>query len=142
MDDDRFIRIFGERRRRETFANRLHFRDAAIIAELKARLSGLAARDNRARDSGWTVDFSPVRTDEPTECSLFEAAIISPKEGERRFAVRVAREWVEIGDGLRESSVRGNGRNLAQALDNAFHHTIPRWPAGRVDPATIKRVDA
>ena len=139
MDDTRFIRIFGGGRQRPAYTGQLHFRDANLVADLKARLSGLAARDNRDRNSGWLIDASPTRTDAITECSLFDVTLVSATEGERRFAFRIGRDWVEIGDGAMESSVRDDGRNLGQALENAFRRLVlPR----SADPALVRRVDA
>ena len=63
MDDNSFLLIFGGGRQQPAYAGRLHFRDANLIADLKARVSGLAARDNRARNSGWLIEASPTRTD-------------------------------------------------------------------------------
>lgn len=144
MDDDtRFLRIFGGGRERPAYQGRLHFRDFNIIADLKARVSGLAARDNRARNSGWLIDVSPTRTDALTECSLFEVTLTSATEGERRLPFRVGRDWVEIGGGAMESSVRDDGRNLGQALDNAFRRVVLPRSAGTVAvPPVMNRVDA
>ncbi|WP_237478896.1 hypothetical protein [Lichenibacterium dinghuense] len=143
MDDaTKFIRIFGEHQGRATYAGRLQIRDANFIADLKARLSGLAARDNRLRHSGWLIDFSPTQTDDLTERSLFHATLTSATLGERRLDVRVGRDWVEIGDVAMESSVRTSATNVERALENAFRRAVVMVPQGRVDPARVQRVDA
>ena len=142
MDDNSFLRIFGGGRQRPAYAGRLHFRDANLIADLKARVSGLAARDNRARNSGWLIEASPTRTDALTECSLFDVTLTSATEGERRLPFRLGRDWVEIGGGAMESSVRDDGRNLDQALDNAFRRVVLPRSAGAVAPAPVEPVAA
>ena len=124
-----FVRIFGDHRGRNTSSDRLRIRDAEIVADLRARLSGLAARDNRARNSGWLIDFSPTRVDVLTERSLFDATLVSASQGERRLAVRVGRDWVELGDGAMQSTVRGDPRNLARALESAFRRAVLGEPA-------------
>lgn len=147
MDDaTKFIRIFGEHQQRATSSGRLQIRDANFVADLKARLSGLAARDNRLRDSGWLIDFSPVQTDDLTERSLFHAILTSPTLGERRLDVRVGRDWVEMGDVAMESSVRTSVANVELALEKAFRRAVVTEPRdrleGRVDPARVRMVDA
>ena len=143
MDDaTRFIGIFGDHQRRATFANRLRIRDGNFIADLKARVSDLAARDNRVRGSGWLMEFSPVQTDAQTERSLFHATLTSATQGERRLAFRVGREWVEIVGVAMESSVRTDRSNLDRALENAFRRAVLRWPPGTVDPAAVRMADA
>lgn len=136
MDDaTKFIRIFGHHQGRATYSGRLHIRDANFIADLKARVSGLAARDNRARDSGWLIDFSPTQTDDLTERSLFVATLISATEGERRLAFRIGRDWVELGEGAMESSVRTNDDNIDRALASAFRRVVLRGPLATMDHA-------
>ncbi len=143
MDDaTKFIRIFGDHQGRATYSGRLHIRDANFIADLKARLSGLAARDNQVRDSGWLIDFSPTQTDDLTERSMFHATLTSAKEGERHFAFRIGRDWVEMGDGAMESSVRSSGSNVERALQSAFRRVVLRWPYGTMDPAKVRMADA
>lgn len=142
MSDDGFIRIFGEHRRRTNDGNRVRIRDDAFIGDLQARLSGLAARDNAARSSGWLIDFSPVRTDELTERSIFSAILTSASLGTREMAIQVGRDWVEVGDGAMESAVRSDAANIDAALESAFRRVVLRWPFGTVDPAKVKRADA
>ena len=142
MDDDaKFIRIFGRHQGRATYAGRLRIRDGNFIAELKARLSGLAARDNRARNSGWLIEFTPTQTDDLTERSAFHATLTSPRLGERTLAFQIGRDWVEI-DGAMESAARGERANLEAALESAFRRAVLRWPYGTMDPASVKRVSA
>lgn len=143
MDDaTKFIRIFGDHQGRATYSGRLRIRDATFIADLKARVSGLAARDNNARNSGWLIDFSPTRTDDLTERSLFDATLTSATEGERRLAFRIGRDWVEVGDGAMESSMRSSGANVERALRSAFRRVVLRWPYGTMDPAKVRMADA
>ena len=138
MDDaTKFIRIFGDHRQPATSWGSFHIRDANLIADLKARVSGLAARDNRARNSGWLIDFSPTRTDDLTERSLFDVTLTSATEGERRISFRVGREWVEMGDGVMESSVRNDSRNIDKALKIAFGRVVPHRPSVRVDRVPV-----
>lgn len=143
MDDaTKFIRIFGDHQKRATFAGRLQIRDGNFIADLKARLSGFAARDNSARNSGWLIDFSPTQTDDLTERSMFGATLTSASQGERRLGFRIGRDWVEIGDGAMESSNRSDSANLDGALQSAFRRVVLRWPYGTMDPAKIRMADA
>ena len=141
-DDTGFMRIFGEHRRRTNADDKVRIRDDAFIGDLKARLSGLAARDNAARNSGWLIDFSPVRTDAPTERSIFAAVLTSDKFGTREMAVQVGRDWVEIGDGAMESATRSDGAKLDAALASAFRRVVLGWPLGTVDPAKVRPADA
>jgi hypothetical protein len=136
-DATKFIRIFGDHQGRATYAGRLHIRDAGFIADLKARVSGLAAGDNRARDSGWLIDFSPTQTDDLTERSLFHATLTSASEGERHLAFRIGRDWVEMGDGAMESSVRNSASNVDRALQSAFRRVVLRPRPGATEPATV-----
>ena len=132
MDDaTKFIRIFGEHQGRATYSGRLQIRDAAFIADIKARVSGLAALDNRERSSGWLLEISPVRTDDLTERSFFDAVLVSAIRGERRLPFRVGRDWVEMGEteGPVETSARNNSRNIDMALEAAFHRAVVREPA-------------
>ena len=143
MDDaTKFIRIFGEHQGRATYGGRLHIRDANFIADLKARVSGLAARDNRDRGGGWLIDFSPTQTDDLTERSMFHATLTSAIHGERRLAFRIGRDWVEMGDGAMESSTRSSGSNVERALQSAFRRVVLRWPYGTMDPAKVRMADA
>ncbi len=143
MDDaTKFIRIFGDHQGRATYSGRLRIRDANFIADLKARLSGLAARDNDARNSGWLIDFSPIQTDDLTERSLFHATLTSATAGERRLAFQIGRDWVEMGDGAMESSMRSSGSNVERALRNAFRRVVLRGPYGTAKPAEVGMADA
>lgn len=143
MDDaTKFIRIFGDHQGRATYSGRLHIRDAGFIEDLKARLSGLAAGDNRARGSGWLIDFSPTQTDDLTERSLFHATLTSATEGERRLAFQVGRDWVEMGDGAMESSIRTSASNIERALQSAFRRVVLRPRPGATEPATVRMADA
>lgn len=136
MDDTtRVYGIFGEHPGRSATHGRLTIRDSAFIADLKARLSGVAAADNRARDGGWSLAFSPTRIDGLTERSLFEAVLSSARHGERRLGFAVASDWVEIGGGAMESSVRGDPRNLQMALEKAFGRAVVGAPDGAADRA-------
>lgn len=135
MDDaTKFIRIFGEHQGRATTSGRLQIRDDMFMADLKARVSGLAARDNRERSSGWLIDYTPVRTDDLTERSLFEAVLVSATRGERRLPFRIGRDWVEVGDGAIESSMRNDAANIDKALEIAFRRAVMRE---RADEATL-----
>lgn len=139
MDDaTKFIRIFGEHQGRATYSGRLQIRDADFIADLKSRVSALAARDNRERSSGWLLDTTPVRTDDLTERTFFEAVLISAIRGERRLAFRVGRDWVEMGEGAVETSMRGNSRNIDMALEAAFHRAVVRERAEAATPAALE----
>ena len=130
--------IFGEHRGRSATRDRLSIRDGAFIADLKARLAGLAAADNMAGGGGWSIAFSPTRADGLTGRSLFEAVLTSERHGERRLGLAVASDWVEIADAM-ESSVRGDPRNLQMALGRAFRRVVLRSPDA-VDPAAVTAV--
>lgn len=136
MDDTASVYgIFGEHPGRSATGGRLTIRDSAFIADLKARLSGLAAADNRARAGGWSLAFSPTRTDGLTERSLFEAVLSSARYGERRLGFAVASDWVAIGGGAMESSVRGDPRNLQMALEKVFRRAVVGSPDDAADGA-------
>ena len=141
MDDTaKVFGIFGAHPRRSNAGGRLHIRDGDVIADLKARISDLAARDNGARDAGWLIDVSPTRIDDLTERSMFDATLTSERHGERRLAVTVARDWIEIGGGAMESAVRNDPRNLQAALENAFRRVVSHRPSPTMDPAEATRV--
>lgn len=129
-----FRAIFDARPGRDNADTRLRIRDANLIADIKAQLAGLAAEDDRARDAGWRIAFSPVRTDRLTERSLFEVTLASERLGTRRMSLRVADSFVQMGDGAMQSSVR-DGRNLPDALAIAFRRIALRPTA--VLPSTV-----
>ena len=137
-DTAEFWGVFGGRAARTNDGDRLVIRDGALIPDIKAMVSDLAARDNRARGSGWTIDFSPVRRDLLTERSMFDVTLASAALGLRRFEVRVARDWVEVGDGAMESSIRDT-RNLPRALEKAFRRVVldPTRGAGHTVPVEV-----
>ncbi len=116
--------IFGDHRMRSAAEDGIRIRDRGFIADLQARLSGLAAEDNARREAGWSIAFSPIRVDALTERSLFDATFASDRYGEHRLALAVARDWVGIGGDAMESSVRGTIRNLEGALVNAFRRAV------------------
>ena len=135
MDDAKFIRIFGDHRPRAASPDRLRFRDARFVADLKARFSGLAALDNRTRGSGWLVDFSPSRTDDLTERTMFDATLTSAVHGTRRMSFAIASDWVQLGDGAMQSAVRHDSRDLDRALDRAYRGVVLGGPRDAVvDP--------
>ena len=71
---------------------------------------------------------------------MFDATLTSERHGTRRIGFTIGRDWVEIGDGAMESSVRNNPRNLERALESAFRRVVLRWPYGTMDPTAVTPV--